>query len=64
MRNSASAASFGSAFRHFFTSRLDYNVTNNHHLSLVYNYDKYDSTPDFLNNVVAAFPGMLEFGSG
>ena len=29
----------------------------NHHLSFVYNYDKYASTPDFLNNVVAAFPG-------
>src|SRR5207302_10633605 len=28
-----------------------------HHLSFIYNYDKYDSTPDFLNNVVAAFPG-------
>lgn len=47
----------GSAFRHFFTTRLDYNITNNHHFSLVYNYDKYDSTPDFLNNVVSAFPG-------
>ena len=43
--------------RHFFTTRLDYNITYNHHFSLVYNYDKYDSTPDFLNNVVAAFPG-------
>src|SRR5262249_5523981 len=29
----------------------------NHHLAFVYNYDKYDSTPDFLNNVVAAYPG-------
>jgi hypothetical protein len=28
-----------------------------HHLSFVYNYDKYTSIPDFLNNVVAAFPG-------
>ena len=41
-------------FRH---SRLDYNLTSNHHLSFVYNYDKYTSIPDFLNNVVAAFPG-------
>jgi hypothetical protein len=47
----------GDQTRHFFTSRLDYNITNNHHLSLVYNYDKYSSVPDFLNNVVAAFPG-------
>jgi hypothetical protein len=47
----------GTQMRHFFTSRIDYNITQNHHFSLVYNYDKYDSTPDFLNNIVAAFPG-------
>ncbi len=47
----------GNQMRHFFTSRLDYNATSNHHVSFVYNFDKYDSTPDFLNNVVAAFPG-------
>jgi hypothetical protein len=47
----------GNQMRHFFTARLDENLTNNHHLSLVYNYDKYSSVPDFLNNVVAAFPG-------
>jgi hypothetical protein len=47
----------GNQMRHFFTTRLDYNITSNHHLSLIYNYDKYDATPDFLNNVVAAFPG-------
>ena len=47
----------GNQMRHFFTTRLDYNINSNHHLSLVYNYDKYDSTPDFLNNVVAAYPG-------
>jgi hypothetical protein len=47
----------GDQTRHFFTSKLDFNITNNHHLSVVYNYDKYASVPDFLNNVVAAFPG-------
>jgi hypothetical protein len=47
----------GQQMRHFFTSRIDYNINQNHHFSLVYNYDKYDSTPDFLNNIVAAFPG-------
>ena len=46
----------GNQTRHFFTTRLDYNITNNHHFSLVYNYDKYTSLPDFLNNVVDAFP--------
>jgi Carboxypeptidase regulatory-like domain len=47
----------GNQTRNFVTSRLDYNLTNNHHLSFVYNFDKYNSVPDFLNNVVAAFPG-------
>jgi hypothetical protein len=47
----------GNQQRDFVTSRLDYNITSNHHLSFVYNYDKYTSIPDFLNNVVAAFPG-------
>ena len=28
-----------------------------HHLSLVYNYDKYVSIPDFLNNIVPDLPG-------
>ncbi|MBZ5583167.1 MAG: carboxypeptidase-like regulatory domain-containing protein [Acidobacteriia bacterium] len=47
----------GNQTRHFLTSRIDYNLTSNHFLSFVYNYDKYISVPDFLNNVVAAFPG-------
>jgi hypothetical protein len=47
----------GNQRRDFVTSRLDYNITSKHYLSFVYNYDKYNSTPDFLNNVVAAFPG-------
>lgn len=47
----------GDQTRHFLTSKLDFNITSNHHLSFVYNYDKYISVPDFLNNVVAAFPG-------
>jgi hypothetical protein len=54
----------GNQMRHFLTSRVDYNITNNHHFSLVYNYDKYDSTPDFLNDVVSAYPGSgTVFGS-
>jgi hypothetical protein len=55
----------GNQMRHFFTTRLDYNITSKHFLSVVYNYDKYDSTPDFLNNVVDAFPGSgVVLGSG
>jgi hypothetical protein len=47
----------GEQMRHFFTTRLDYNISSKHQLSLVYNYDKYNSLPDFLNNVVSAYPG-------
>ncbi len=47
----------GKQDRKFFTSRLDYNITSKHTLTFVYNYDKYNSLPDFLNNVVPAFPG-------
>jgi len=43
--------------RDFFTTRLDYNVSSNHQISLVYNYDKYSSIPDFLNNIVPVLPG-------
>lgn len=55
----------GDQKRHFFTSRLDYNITSKHFFSLVYNYDKYNSSPDFLNDVVDAFPGSgVVLGSG
>ena len=47
----------GSDSRDFYTLRLDYNVTSKHQLSLVYNYDKYVSVPDFLNNVVPIYAG-------
>jgi len=47
----------GQQQRDFITSRLDYNITSLHHCRSFYNYDKYTSIPDFLNNVVAAFPG-------
>jgi hypothetical protein len=43
--------------RDFFTSRIDYNLTQKHHLSFTYNYDWYKSTPDFLNGIVPVYPG-------
>jgi hypothetical protein len=43
--------------RDFFTTRIDYNVTQKHTVSFVYNYDWYQSVPDFLNNIVPDFPG-------
>jgi hypothetical protein len=47
----------GNDKRDFWTARLDYNLTQSHHLSFTYNYDAYNSIPDFLNNVVAVYPG-------
>ncbi len=47
----------GNDARDFYTLRLDYNVTSKHQLSLVYNYNKYVSVPDFLNNVVPVYAG-------
>jgi hypothetical protein len=47
----------GLDLRDFYTTRWDYNLSFKHHISFVYNYDKYDSTPDFLNNIVPVYPG-------
>ena len=47
----------GNDARDFYTFRMDYNITSKHQLSLVYNYDKYVSIPDFLNNVVPIYAG-------
>jgi len=43
--------------RDFETARIDYNVSQKHHLSFTYNYDWYLATPDFLNGVIPAYPG-------
>jgi len=47
----------GNDSRDFYTLRLDYNVSTRNQLSLVYNYNKYVSVPDFLNNVVPIYGG-------
>jgi len=47
----------GTDSRNFYTMRLDYNVTQRHQLSFVYNFDGYTSIPDFLNNIVPVLPG-------
>ena len=47
----------GTDSRDFLTARVDYNLTQKHHLAAVYNYDKYDSVPDFLNNIVPVYAG-------
>ena len=47
----------GTDARDFFTARIDYNITQKHQLSFIYNYNWYQSVPDFLNNIVPDFPG-------
>ncbi len=53
----------GSQVRKFPTLRLDFNLTDKHHLENIYNYQLFDSTVDFLNGVDPAFPGFPNFGS-
>jgi len=52
-----SYAPTGTDSRDFYTMRLDYNITSKHQLSFVYNYNRYNAAPDFLNNIVPILPG-------
>ena len=40
------------------TALEDYNLTNNHRASFAYNYQKFNSFPDTLNNREVSFPGF------
>ena len=44
--------------RNFYTGRIDYNITQKHHLSISYNYDHYFGQWDLLNGVYAVYPGQ------
>ena len=44
--------------RFFPTVRIDYNLSNAHRLTASYRYNDFNSTPDFLNNAEARFPGF------
>ena len=44
--------------RNFYTGRIDYNVTQKHHLSITYDYDHYFGQWDLLNGVYATYPGQ------
>ena len=49
----------GGQNRYFTTVRLDFNLTQNHALSNVWNYQEFGGKPvDFLNNTDPAFPGF------
>jgi len=52
-----------SQVRKFTSVRLDFNLTPNHHLDNVWNYNVFSSSPDQLNSRDAIFPG-LPIGTG
>jgi hypothetical protein len=47
----------GTNLRRFPTVRLDFNITNNHHLEFVHNYQHYFSDPDGVNGQLNIYPG-------
>jgi len=53
----------GGQKRYFPTLRLDFNLTSKHHLENIWNYQRFNSIIDFLNNVDPAFPGFPNQGS-
>jgi len=50
---------FGNQTRRFPTLRVDFNITEKHHLENIYNYQDFASNIDFLNNLDPNFPGPL-----
>lgn len=53
----------GGQTRRFPTVNLTWNVTKNHQLSNVWNYQQFSSVVDFLNGADPRFPGFPNFGS-
>ena len=53
----------GGQKRRFGAVRLDFNLTSNHHLENVWNYQTFRNRNDFLNGADEPFPGFPSFGS-
>ncbi len=53
----------GGQDRYFPTVRLDFNLTEKHHLENIWNYNYFGSKVDFLNNRDPNFPGFPNKGS-
>jgi hypothetical protein len=53
----------GGEIRIFPTVRLDFNLTNKHHLEEIWNIQSHHTLVDFLNNGSPAFPGFSNIGS-
>ena len=52
----------GGQTRYFPTVRLDFNLTEKHHLENIWNYQFFTGKVDFLNNTDPAFPGFPNQG--
>lgn len=61
--NQFSFINVGGQTRRFPTVNLTWNVTKNHQLTNVWNYQQFTSVADFLNNADPRFPGFPNFGS-
>jgi hypothetical protein len=55
-------ANTGGQTRYFPTVRLDFNLTEKHHLENIWNYQFFTGKVDFLNNTDPAFPGFPNQG--
>ena len=53
----------GGQTRRFPTVRLDFNLTKNHHIENIWNYQRFTGQVDFLNSTDPAFPGFPNQGS-
>lgn len=53
----------GAQKRYFPTVRFDFNLTKKEHLENIWNYQKFTSVVDFLNNTDPQYPGFPNFGS-
>jgi len=61
--NRFSFINVGGQTRRFPTVNLTFNLTKNHQLTNVWNYQQFTSVADFLNNADPRFPGFPNFGS-
>jgi len=50
------------SLNHFPTTRLDYNLSQNHRITGSFNYNHINSTPDTTNTRQASFPGFIATG--
>jgi hypothetical protein len=60
-RENVSFVNTGGQVRKFPTVRFDFNLSKNHHLENIWNYQQFVGKVDFLNNVDPSFPGFPNF---